>query len=120
MARKKLIMTEEALEMVADRFRALADPSRLRLLNLLMDGEMGVGALAETAELDQPVVSRQLAVLRREGIVARRAEGNKAYYRINDVTVVRLCEVVCGGIAEKLSDDLDALPSAQMWRGMNI
>ena len=120
MAKKKPVLTDEALEMVSARFRALSDPTRLRLLNLLMEGERTVGELAEAAELDQPVASRQLAVLRRDGIVARRAEGNRGYYRINDATVVQLCEVVCGGLADKLSDDLDALPAADAWRGMNI
>ena len=120
MARKKLAMTDEALQMVASRFRALADPTRLRLLNLLMGGERAVGELAEAAGIDQPIVSRQLAVLRRDGIVARRAEGNKGFYRINDATAVQLCEVVCGGLAEKLADDLEALPDTAIWRGMNI
>ncbi len=120
MAREKPVMTEEALQMVAARFRALSDPTRLRLLSLLMEGERSVGELAESAELDQPVASRHLAVLRREGLVARRAEGNKGFYRIQDASVVQLCEVVCGGLAEKLADDLEALPDAAQWRGMNI
>ncbi len=120
MAPKKPVMTDEALRMVAGRFRALADPTRLLLLNLLMEGERSVGELAESAALDQPVASRQLAVLRREGLVARRAEGNKGFYRIQDASVVQVCEVVCGGLAEKLAEDLEALPDAALWRGMNI
>ena len=113
-------MTDEALELVAARFRVLADPARLRLLNLLMEGERSVGALAEATELEQPVVSRHLAVLRREGVVARRAEGNRGFYRINDASVVQLCELVCGGLADRLTGHLEALPDANYWKGMGI
>jgi DNA-binding transcriptional ArsR family regulator len=105
---------------VAARFRALADPTRLRLLNLRWAGERAVGVLAVAAARAQPIGARLLAVLRRDGIVARRAAGNKGFYRINDATLVQLCEVVCGGLAETLADGLEALPDAAMWRGMNI
>ena len=120
MAKKRMVMSDEALAMIATRFRVLSDPNRLRILNLLMEGERSVGDLAESTGFDQPSVSRHLALLRREGIVARRAEGNRAFYRINDATVVQLCEVVCGGLADRLAEDLDALPDARLWRGMNI
>ncbi len=85
-----------------------------------MEGEKSVGELVEGSGLDQPMVSRQLAVLRRDGIVSRRAEGNRGFYQICDPSVVELCEVVCGGLAEQLADNLEALPDARIWRGMNI
>ncbi|MBW2282444.1 MAG: winged helix-turn-helix transcriptional regulator [Deltaproteobacteria bacterium] len=108
--RKHPVLTNEALELVAARFRALSDPKRLRILNLLMQGESSVQDLADAAGLEQPSVSRHLAHLRRDGIVQRRAEGNRAIYRIHDTTVVDICEIVCGGLAEQLSEGLDALP----------
>lgn len=120
MAKKRLLLTNEALQMVARRFRALADPTRLRILNLLMQGERSVGELAAAAELEQPNVSRHLAVLRREHMVARRNQGNRALYRIHDATVFQLCEVVCDGLADRLAGDLEALPDARLWKGMNI
>ena len=55
-------------------------------------------------------VSRHLAQLRSEGIVQRRAEGNRAIYRINDPTIIEICEIVCSGLAEHLSEGLEALP----------
>jgi DNA-binding transcriptional ArsR family regulator len=113
-------LADEALELVAARFRALGDPTRLSILNRLMRGELSVGELVEQTGLEQPNVSRHLAVLRREGVVARRAEGNRGYYRIDDPTVVRLCEVVCGGLIERLSGDLEGLSGARAWMGMNI
>lgn len=98
--------------MVATRFRALGDPSRLRLLNILMGGEHSVQELVAASSLTQTNVSRHLALLRREGIVSRTRQGNRALYRIADPNVERLCKVVCGGLSDRLSDDLDALMGA--------
>lgn len=105
------LLTVEALELVAARFGALSDPRRLRILNTLMQGESSVQDLTIATELEQPNVSRHLALLRKEGIVQRRQEGNRAIYRIQDPTVMKLCEIVCGGLAERLSEGLEALPN---------
>jgi len=102
-------MTQEAIELVAARFRALGDPSRLRLLDLLMAGDRSVQELVEASNLTQANVSRHLGLLRREGLVSRTREGNKAVYQISDPTLVRLCALVCGGISEQLAGGLDAL-----------
>jgi ArsR family transcriptional regulator len=112
MARKKALhplMADEALDMVAARFRALSDPSRLRLLNLLMQGERSVQELVDESGLTQTNVSRHLGLLRREGVVARSREGNRALYRIADPSIEKLCNIVCGGLSERLTGDLDAL-----------
>ena len=119
-AGKQPVLSGQALDLLAARFRALSDPTRLRILNTLMRGESSVGELVESIGLEQPSVSRHLIVLRREGILARRAEGNRAYYRIEDPTVTRLFRLVCGGLVERLSDDLDALPAARLWKGEGI
>ena len=114
------ILSDEGLDLLAARFRVLADPSRLRLLNLLMEGESSVGELAERSSLEQPSVSRHLGVLRRAGIVVRRADGNRGYYRIDDPSLTRLVGLACGGLVERLSEDLEALPEAEAWRGAGI
>jgi len=114
------ILSGQALELVSGRFRALADPTRLRILNTLMQGECCVGDLVESTGLEQPCVSRHLITLRREGILSRRAEGNRAYYSIEDATVTHLFSLVCNGLSDRLSDDLDALPDARGWRGAGI
>ncbi len=123
MARKRArhpVLSEQALEMLSARFRALGDPTRLRIINTLMQGECCVSDLVESTGLEQPCVSRHLIMLRREGILARRAEGNRAYYSIEDSTVTRLFRLVCGGLSERLSDELDALPDGRGWRGAGI
>lgn len=114
------ILTDEAIRLVAARFRALSDPTRLRLLNTLMQGESSVQGLVEMTGLEQSNVSRHLSVLRREGIAARRSEGNRAVYSIHDPTIAQLCEIVCGGLEGMLTGDLEALPDARLWKGEGI
>jgi DNA-binding transcriptional ArsR family regulator len=112
MASNSLDLPDEALELVAARFRLLGDASRLRLLRALMDGEHSVQELVEASGLSQTNVSRHLGLMRREGVVARRAEGNRAVYSIADPTLRRLCRTVCGGLSERMAGDLDALQGA--------
>src|SRR2546427_6252682 len=63
-------------------FRALADPTRLRLLNLIADRGICVCYLVEILRMSQPKVSRHLAYLRRAGIAASRREGKWMHYRL--------------------------------------
>jgi ArsR family transcriptional regulator len=63
-------------------FRALADPTRLRLLNLIADREICVCYLVEILRTSQPKISRHLAYLRNAGIVAARREGKWMHYRL--------------------------------------
>jgi ArsR family transcriptional regulator len=65
-----------------DLFRALADPIRLRLLNLIADREICVCYLVEILRISQPKVSRHLAYLRRAGIVSSRRDGKWMHYRL--------------------------------------
>lgn len=63
-------------------FRALADRTRLRLLNLMDEGEVCVCFFVEVLRMNQPKISRHLAYLRRAGVVAARREGKWMHYRI--------------------------------------
>lgn len=65
-------------------FKALADPVRLRLINLLADREVCVCHLHEALDLPQPTVSRHLAYLRKSGIVVGRKDGLWVHYRLTD------------------------------------
>ena len=96
----------EALALVAARFRALGDPSRLRILSHLLRGELSVEELVDATGLTQTATSRQLAVLRAERIVERRVAGRNAIYRVVDPTIADLCRIVCGGLERRLTDDL--------------
>ena len=91
-------LSDEAVELVARRFRVLGDPTRIRILERLRDGEAGVKELCAIVGSTQQNVSRHLAVLSDAGIVARRREGSVVRYRVIDAGVYRLCEEVCGGM----------------------
>lgn len=101
--------SDDALALVAERFRVLADPTRLRLLRELMEGERSVQELVGRTALPQPTVSKQLAVLRSEGIVGRRPQGTQVFYRLADESVLLLCEIVCSGLERRLEGHLEAL-----------
>lgn len=89
------------IERVSDRFRMLGDPTRLRLVNALhVDGELSVGELVERIGTSYGAVSKQLALLRSHGVLARRRAGTRIYYRIVDPSLSDLCDAVCKGIRE--------------------
>ena len=102
-------LSDEALDLVAARLRLLGDPVRLRILRELMQGECPVLELAERIGLQQPSVSKHLSALRSEGIVARRQEGLRSYYSVVDPSVSKLCELVCEGLAKRLTGHLASL-----------
>jgi ArsR family transcriptional regulator len=74
--------TVEALDVSIELFKAFADPVRLRLLNLLVDGEVCVCHLHGALDLPQSTVSRHLAYLRKRGLVVGRKEGLWVHYRL--------------------------------------
>ena len=92
----------EALEQVADYFRALSEPTRLRILNFLRDGERSAGELAELCGYTGANISRHMAVLVDRGLAVREGRGTSVYYRIPDESVYALCDLVCGNISRRL------------------
>jgi DNA-binding transcriptional ArsR family regulator len=101
-------LSPEALELVAARFRVLAEPVRLRLLQRLEQGECSVTELAELLETTQPNVSKHLKLLQAAGFVARRQEKNTAFYSIADPTVFELCDLVCARLHDRLAAQAEA------------
>lgn len=77
----------------ATLFRTLGHPARVRILELLRDGEHAVGALQEALDLDSGGTSQHLAALRRIGLVESRREGTSVYYRAVDSDVFALLDV---------------------------
>lgn len=100
-------LSEGALAMVAERFKALSEPTRLKLVRALMDGEKSVSELTEETGGLQANVSKHLGVLLDAGVLGRRKEGLYSYYRITDQTVFELCDLVCGSIQDNLSAELN-------------
>ena len=110
-------MTEEGLAMVAGRFKVLSDPMRLRILQVLEEGERSVSALAEEVESTQPNVSKHLRILQEAGMLTRRQVGNTVYYAIGDAQVFALCDLVCSSLAERLAAQAKAFPEAGQVKG---
>lgn len=89
----------EAIGLVAARFRLLGDPTRLRLLQLLQDGERTVGELARALHTTQANTSKHLKLLVEAGLVSRRPEGNTVHCAVADPLVFELCDLVCTRMA---------------------
>ncbi len=88
--------------LIAERFRALGEPTRLLILAALRDGERTVGDLVDLTGSGQANISKHLQLLHRQGFVERRKEGTSSFYRIADPAVFELCDLVCGTIREQL------------------
>jgi DNA-binding transcriptional ArsR family regulator len=95
---------DELAELIAERFRLLSEPTRIRILDRLREGPMSVGALADALAASQQNVSKHLGLLHRAGILAREKEGTSTIYRIVDDGVFELCEQVCGRLQARLSE----------------
>jgi DNA-binding transcriptional ArsR family regulator len=93
---------DDLAELVARRFRLLAEPTRIRLLDRLRDGEATVGELSQSLGASQQNISKHLGVLADAGILGRRKDGNHVYYRIVDESVFALCEQVCGAAQQQV------------------
>ncbi len=111
------LLTPEAMNLVAARFKVLGDPMRLRILNALQNGEQSVTQVTEAVAASQPNVSKHLKTLQDAGLIARRQEGNTVYYRVADETVFQLCDVVCHSIEQHLTAQASAFRRNQKAKG---
>ncbi len=96
-------LSAEAIELVADRFRVLSDPLRLRILQTLRGGERNVTELTAELGTTQPNISKHLRVLQSAGLIGRRQSGNSVYCYVADGTVFALCDVVCTSLYARIS-----------------
>ena len=100
-------LDDDALELVARYFGALSVPMRLKILNELRDGERNVGEITAATGCTQANVSKHLALLAQNGLVAKTQRGTSAYYRFADENVYRLCELVCDQLDRRFSRELE-------------
>ena len=94
-------LSEDALELIAARFRVLGEPMRLRLLQELTEKELTVTELVGRTGATQANVSKHLSLLVQAGLVYKRREGVNIYCGIADVSVFKLCSIVCGGLQKQ-------------------
>ena len=103
-------LPEALVELIAQRFRVIGEPMRIRLLDALRDGPVTVNELTEALGASQQNVSKHIGVLAQAGIVGREKDGNRVRCFIADETIFELCELVCGGMRQQVAE-LDQLLS---------
>ncbi len=98
---------DEFLDLMAEKFRMLADPTRLAILRALMPGERSVTQVVVETGANQANVSKHLKMLAEAGLVARRKEGLQVFYRLDDPLVEKLCKLVCETIVHQAREDVE-------------
>ena len=106
-------MSTPLQEMKAAFFRALAHPTRIRILERLVQGEQTVQALQQALGLDQPIVSQHLAALRATQVVTVRREGALAYYALRSPLVADLLRVAREFLTQHLVESRSMLRELQ-------
>jgi DNA-binding transcriptional ArsR family regulator len=99
----KIKLTPDVLALIADRLKALAEPARLEILNVLRNGELTVSEIVEATGLAQANVSKHLQLLHAQGFVSRRKDGLFTYYAVADRFVFKLCELMCDSLDETVA-----------------
>ncbi|MCB1276259.1 MAG: metalloregulator ArsR/SmtB family transcription factor [Prosthecobacter sp.] len=110
-ARKKSLppVTDEALSLIASWFRTLSEPSRLKILRALEEGEKNISEIVEATGLTQANVSRHVQSLVDAGMVGRRKEGLTVICFIDDPSITDLCDNVCSNLLKRLSNQVKKL-----------
>ena len=97
---------QEVVQQVSEYFSILSEPMRLRILNLLREGEKCVQELVEATATSQANVSKHLKVMLQAGILSRRSEGTSAYYKVEDELIFELCNLVCDRLATRIEEQV--------------
>jgi ArsR family transcriptional regulator len=100
-AKAMVKLTDELFDQVANRFKALAEPARLRILDALRSGELTVGDLCERTGLNQANLSKHLQLLHTLEFVNRRKDGLFVYYSLINEEVFQLCDIMCGRLGPR-------------------
>ncbi|PWW81363.1 MULTISPECIES: ArsR/SmtB family transcription factor [Prosthecochloris] len=108
-----LKMPEEMLTAVANRFKLLSEPMRLRILRTLCERERTVQEIVNQINASQANVSKHLALMHDNGIVNRRKEGLKCYYSIADDSIIFACYLISKSVVENLQDRLSWLQKVE-------
>ena len=106
------LITDEALEMIAAWFRVLAEPSRVRILRALEEGEKNITELGQFTGLTQANVSRHVQSLAQAGMVGRRKQGLVTLCYIADPAITALCDTVCQNMQQRLTQRVQQLGGA--------
>jgi len=101
---KKKTMDDQLFILHAEVCKSMANPTRLKILNALQNGEQSVDAMARSLHLRKANLSQHLAVLRQRRIVATRRDGLNIYYRCANPKMLRACEILREVLLEQLRE----------------
>jgi len=101
-----LNMPDEMLEALSNRFKLLSEPMRLKILRVLCEGEHTVQDIVNKVNTTQANISKHLALMHDSGVVNRRKEGLKCYYRIADDSIIYSCYLSSKSVVQNLQDRL--------------
>lgn len=97
-----MTMSPDLVELAAHRFALLGDPTRLRIMNVLMEcPELSVGEIARAVTTSRFNASAHLNRLAAAGLLGRRREGTTVFYRVDDANLPRVCEWMCQSLRER-------------------
>jgi len=102
-------MPDATVELIAQRFRAMGEPMRLRLLMLLQDGERTVTDLVSQLHTSQANISKHLKVLAACGLLGRRKKGLNVFYTVADPNIFNMCDMVCGNLKKQVAAQAKSL-----------
>jgi DNA-binding transcriptional ArsR family regulator len=100
-ARRSALTHADAVTRVADTFRLLGDPTRVRILDALAAGELCVCDLAQVLGVSESAVSHQLRLLRGVRLVRPRRAGRQVFYRLDDQHIISLFQQALGHVEEQ-------------------
>lgn len=101
--------SDQLIDRIAHRLKAMGNPIRLKILHALEDGELAVGQVVTRVGSSQANVSKQLAVLRGAGLVESRREGVTVRYRISDPMVFEICHAVCDSMLDRANVEIETI-----------
>lgn len=88
--------------LIAERFKVLGEPVRLRILHFIGESEKTVNEIAAGTGASQPNVSKHLKVMQESGLLKRRQEKNFNYYSVADASIFEMCDTVCNSLRDRL------------------
>jgi DNA-binding transcriptional ArsR family regulator len=91
-------VSDQQLELIAQCFQALSDPTRLKMLKELKAGEKSVQELVEMFSCSQPNISRHLSILTASGLVTKAKRGSYVLYSVANPGIFQLCDHVCSHV----------------------
>lgn len=95
---------DPVFDAVAAYFSVLSEPTRLKIMHAVCNGERSVSDIVAETGATQTNVSRHLGLMHRHGVLTRRREGTQIFYRVADPTMVDLCRTVCNRIASSIDE----------------